>query len=49
MEKRNYTHIQALLPEIKVMLAEGKTQREIAEHYGFRDKQVVKELLKRER
>ena len=49
MEKRNYTHIQALLPEIKAMLAEGKTQREIAEHYGYRDKQVVKELLKRER
>ena len=49
MEKRNYTHIQVLLPEIKTMLAEGKTQREVAEHFGFRDKQVVKELLKRER
>ena len=49
MEKRNYTHIQALLPEIKDMLAEGKTQREVAEHYGFRDKQVVKRLLERER
>ena len=49
MEKRNYTHIQALLPEIKAMLAEGKTQREVAEHYGFQDKQVVKRLLERER
>ena len=49
MEKRNYTHIQVLLPEIKAMLAEGKTQREVAEYYGFRDKQVVKSLLKRER
>ena len=49
MEKRNYTHIQALLPEIKAVLAEGKTQREVAEHYGFRDKQVVKRLLERER
>lgn len=49
MEKRNYTHIQALLPEIKAMLAEGKTQREVAEHYSFRDKQVVKRLLERER
>ena len=49
MEKRNYTHIQALVPEIKAMLAEGKTQREVAEHYGFRDKQVVKRLLERER
>ena len=49
MGKRNYTHIQVLLPEIKAMLAEGKTQREIADYYGFKDKQVVKELLKRER
>ena len=49
MEKRNYTHIQALLPEIKAMLAEGKTQREVAEHYGFKNKQVVKKLLERER
>lgn len=49
MKKRNYTHIQALLPEIKAMLAEGKTQREVAEHYGFQDKQVVKRLLVRER
>lgn len=49
MKKRNYTHVQALLPEIKDMLAEGKSQREVAEYYGFPDKQVVKELLKRER
>ena len=31
------------------MLAEGKTQREVAQHYGFKDKYVVKTLLKRER
>ena len=49
MNKRNYTHIQELLPEIKAMLAEGKTQREVAEHYGFKDKYVVKQLLTRER
>ena len=48
MGKRNYTHVQALLPEIKTMLAEGKTQREVAEYYGFPDKQVVKRLLERE-
>ena len=42
MSKRNDTHIQVLLPEIKAMPAEGKTQREIAEYYGFKDKQVVK-------
>ena len=49
MKKRNYTHVQTLLPEMKAMLAEGKTQREAAENYGFRDKQVVKRLLERER
>ena len=48
MEKRNYTQVQALLLEIKAMLAEGKTQREVAEHYGFQDKYVVKQLLARE-
>ena len=31
------------------MAEAGKTQREIAECYGFRNKYVVKELLKRER
>ena len=49
MKKRNYTHVQMLLPEIKAMLAEGKTQREVAEHYGLKDKYVVKQLLTRER
>lgn len=49
MKKRNYTQVQALLPEIKAMLAEGKTQREVAEHYGWKDKYVVKQLLVRER
>ena len=49
MGKRNYTHVQVLLPEIKAMIAEGKTQREVADYYGFQDKQVVKRLLKRER
>lgn len=49
MKKQNYTHVQMLLPEIKAMLAEGKTQREVAEYYGFRDKRVVNRLLERER
>ena len=49
MGKGKYTHVQVLLPEIKAMLAAGKTQREIAEYFGFSDKQVVKGLLKRER
>lgn len=49
MSKREYTHVQVLLPEIERMVEEGRSQREIAEHYGFKDKYVVKELLKRER
>jgi len=31
------------------MVASGKTQREIAEHFVFSSKEVVRELLKRER
>ena len=31
------------------MIESGMTQREIAEHCGFKDKAVVKELLKRAR
>ena len=49
MKKRGYTHVKELLPAIQQMVAEGKTQREIAEYYGFRDKEVVREALKRER
>lgn len=49
MSKRNYTHMQVLLPEIEAMIAKGKTQREVAEHFGLKDKYVVKEFLKRQR
>ncbi len=49
MKKRNYTHVQILQPEIEAMIAEGKTQREVAEHFGFKDKYVVKKLLERQR
>ena len=49
MTKRNYTHIKELLPEIEAMVSEGMTQREIAEHFGFKDKLVVKGVLKRAR
>ena len=49
MTKRTYTQVQVLLPEIREMIAAGKTQREIAEHYGFSSKTVVKQLLNRER
>ena len=49
MSKRNYTHVQELLPEIKAMISAGKSQREVAEYFGFKDKYVVKRLLKRQR
>ena len=45
MSKRTYTHIQELLPTIQAMVTEGMTQREIAEHFGFKDKTVVKFAL----
>ena len=35
MGKRNYTHVQELLPEIEAMLGSGKTQREVAEYFGL--------------
>ena len=38
---RKYEKVQELLPVIKVRLAEGKTQREIAEEFGLKDKYVV--------
>ena len=37
MEKRNYTHVEKLLQEIEGMIAAGKTQREVAEQFGFSD------------
>ena len=49
MIKRNYTQVKELLPGILKMVEQGKTQREIAEHYGIKDKMVVKRLLERER
>lgn len=49
MTKRNYTHVKELLPAIRGMVEQGKTQREIAEQYGLKDKMVVKRLLERER
>jgi len=49
MSREKYTHVQILLAEIRAMEASGKTKREIAEHFGLRDKNVVKQLLARER
>ena len=49
MSKRSYTHVKELLPAIQEMVEQGKTQREIAEYYGLKDKLVVKRLLERAR
>lgn len=47
-EKRGYTEINKVKAEVLEMLAQGKTQREVAEYFGFRDKYVVKEFVKRQ-
>lgn len=35
MGERNYTHVQALLPEIKAMLAEGKPRGKLQNTTAF--------------
>jgi predicted ArsR family transcriptional regulator len=49
LERKNkeYTHITSFENEILEMKNEGKTNREIAEHFGFRDKYVVKQFIAR--
>jgi hypothetical protein len=49
MTKRRYTHIDKLGREIEQMIKAGKTQREIALYFGFKDKSVVHQYLKRQR
>ena len=49
MSKRSYTHIQTILPEIKAMLAKGKSHREIEAFFGLTGDRPVHNLLKRER
>lgn len=38
-----------IIEEVKEMVIQGKTQREIAEFFELKDKYVIKELLKRQR
>lgn len=40
---------QTIINDVKKMVLEGKTQREIADYFGLKDKLVIKQLLKRER
>lgn len=41
-------HVQIFEPETEARIAKGKTRREAAEQFGFEDKSVVKNLLKRQ-
>ena len=46
---RKYQHTQELLPQIKEMLAQGMTQKQIEDKLGLTGYRPVHELLKRER
>ena len=41
MNKRKYTNIKTIEPEIIAMRKAGKTRREIAEHFGLEKRQIV--------
>lgn len=45
--KRSYTHIQAVEKEILEMKKAGKTNHEVAEYFGFKDKYIVKRWVSR--
>ena len=49
MSRRTYTHFQELLPEIEAMVKDGNTQREIAERFWLKGKNIVKRPLARAR
>ena len=46
---RLYQHTQELLKEIKELLSEGMTQREVEEHLGLKGYRPVHQLLMREK
>ena len=48
MSKRKYTNLKVLLPEIRAMLAEGRSHREIEEHFGLTGERPIHHLLKQE-
>ena len=45
---RSYQHVKELLPVIKEMLANGKTQKEVANALGLTGTRAVHQLLMRE-
>ena len=46
---RKYEKVQEFLPTVKELQGEGYTYRQIAERLGLGGKEVVEELMKRER
>ena len=46
---RRYQHTKELLPEIKVMMAQGMTHKEIEDKLGLEGDRPIHNLLKRER
>ncbi len=48
MPKRKYTNLKILLPEIKAMIAEGKSHSEIEEYFGLTGERPIHHLLKQE-
>lgn len=46
---RKYQRIEMLLPKIEEMLLEGKTHREIEEHFELKGDRPIHNLLKRQR
>ncbi len=46
---RKYQHVQLMLPQIKEMLEQGMTQKEVEKALGLTGYRPIHELLKRER
>ena len=44
---RNYSHVKMLGKEIFAMKSAGRTNQEIAQHYGFDNVRVIKNLINR--
>ena len=49
MQKRKYTHVKNILPEVQQMVDQGMCYREIASHYGFKNEKVIRNLIYREK
>jgi hypothetical protein len=48
--KKGMKHFgESIINEVKQMIFEGKTYKEIADFFGWKDKLVVHDLMKRER